>query len=154
MNIRSGLIVRILMLIAIITVTLTIFFNSFKDIVASHQDSNIVIDVIVSEQSAESDGLELIVRKMAHLVEYAALGIAVMLFVKCVEKDYCKRLYGAALFYVLFIAVLDEHIQSFSNRTSSTSDIILDFFGALIGFAVVLVIHFIYVKLKKRKLRS
>ncbi len=125
-----------------------------KDIVASHQDSNIVIDVIISEPSAESDKLELIVRKTAHLIEYAALGMAVMLFVKRVEKDYCKKLYGAELFCVLFIAVVDEYIQSFSNRTSSTGDVLLDFIGALIGFALVLVIHFIYVKLKNRKLRS
>ena len=152
MNISKSLILKILMLTAIITVTLTIFFNSFKDIVASNKASDVVVDVIVSDQSNEEiDYLKLIVRKTAHLVEYAALGVVVMLYVKFIEKERQKKFYGAALFYTLLVAVVDEHIQSFSNRTSSTGDILLDFLGVLIGFTLVLAIHFIYVKLKKRK---
>ena len=152
MNISKSLILKILMLTAIITVTLTIFFNSFKDIVASNKASDVVVDVIVSDQSNEEiDYLKLIVRKTAHLVEYAALGVVVMLYVKFIEKESQKKFYGVALFYTLLVAVVDEHIQSFSNRTSSTGDILLDFFGVLIGFTLVLAIHFIYVKLKNRK---
>ena len=153
MKLCNRLIAKILMLIAIMLVTFIIFFNSFKDVVASHQASDMVVDIIVSEQSVENDRLNLIVRKMAHLIEYAALGIAVMLFVIFFEKDCFKKLYGTALFYVLFIAVLDEYIQSFFNRTSSIGDVLLDFFGALIGGTVILVIHIIYALLKKRKNR-
>ncbi len=147
MNVRIGLI------IAILIVTSIIFFNSFEDIVESHHASDVVIDVIIPEQNSENENLELIIRKMAHLIEYAALGVAVMLFVKCIERDYRKKLYALALFYVLFVAVLDEHIQSFSDRTSSTGDILLDFLGAVVGFAIVLLIHFICVKFIKMKER-
>ena len=151
MRLRKGLIARIVMIIAIVAVTSIIFFNSFEDIVESHHTSGIVVDVIRPNKNTEKDSLELLVRKTAHLIEYAVLGIAVMLFVKCIEREYKKRSYAAGLFYVLLVAVLDEHIQSYSDRTSSTSDILLDFFGALIGFGIALVIFFIYVKLKKRK---
>lgn len=151
MRLRKGLIARIVMIIAIVAVTSIIFFNSFEDIVESHHTSGIVVDVIRPNENTEKDSLELLVRKTAHLIEYAVLGIAVMLFVKCIEREYKKRSYAAGLFYVLLVAVLDEHIQSYSDRTSSTSDILLDFFGALIGFGIALVIFFIYVKLKKRK---
>lgn len=151
MRLRKGLIARIVMIIAIVAVTSIIFFNSFEDIVESHHASGIVVDVIRPNENTENDNVELLVRKTAHLIEYAVLGIAVMLFVKCIEREYKKRLYAAGLFYVLLVAVLDEHIQSYSDRTSSTSDILLDFFGALIGFGIALAIFFIYVKLKNRK---
>ena len=110
----------------------------------------LIIEDEIAIAELEKDYLELIVRKMAHLIEYAVLGIAVMLFVKCVEKDYLKRLYGTALFYVLFVAVLDEYIQGFSGRTSSTGDILLDFLGALVGFAFVFAILFVRKRLKNR----
>lgn len=88
---------------------------------------------------------------MAHLVEYAALGSTVMLLVLSLRVDFGNKYFGIALFYTLIIAVLDEHIQSFSDRTSSTGDILLDFFGALIGFCFVLLAQFIIKKVKERK---
>jgi VanZ family protein len=142
-----------IMLAAILTVTLFIFGNSFAGYDMSHDTSNSISEIILPDKYSDSEKVLLIIRKMAHLIEYAALGMAVMHFIKCVEKDYRKKLYALACFYVLFIAVLDEHIQSFSDRTSSTGDILLDFFGALIGFAIVITMHFVYVKLKKRKER-
>ena len=60
-----------------------------------------------------------------------------MLLVYRIKKDYGVGLYATAFFYVLLVAVLDEHIQSFSDRTSSTGDILLDFIGSLTGFAAV-----------------
>ena len=142
-----------IMLAAILIVTLFIFGNSFAGYDMSHDTSNSISEIILPDKYSDSEKVLLIIRKMAHLIEYAALGMAVMQFAKCVEKDYRKKLYAFACFYVLFVAVLDEHIQSFSDRTSSTGDILLDFFGALIGFAIVITIYFICVKLKKRKER-
>lgn len=100
-----------LILWGIISVFTTIFIllNSTVGYQTSHHSSDIVIDIIMQNQN-QDDCLELMVRKMAHLIEYAALGIAVMQFAKCVEKDYRKKLYALGLFYVLFVAVLDEHI--------------------------------------------
>lgn len=151
MNVYNRSIPKIMMIIAIVIVTFMIFFQSLGDYAASHHASDMITNVIVPGQDTEHDRVELIVRKTAHLIEYAILGIVVMLFVKCVERDHLKKLYGAALFYVLLVAVLDEYIQSFSDRTSSTADILLDFLGAMIGFALVCVIFFVRAKLKNRK---
>jgi len=142
------------MLAAILIFTLFIFGNSFAGYDMSHDTSNSISEIILPDKYSDSEKVLLIIRKMAHLIEYAALGMAVMQFAKYVEKDYRKKLYALACFYVLFVAVLDEHIQSFSDRTSSTGDILLDFFGALIGFAIVLVVHFIYEKFKNKKERG
>ena len=43
-----------------------------------------------------------------------------------------------SLFLVLLCAVLDEYFQSFVFRTSSVSDVVLDFCGGLIGVGVLL----------------
>ena len=43
-----------------------------------------------------------------------------------------------SLFLVLLCAVLDEYFQSFVFRTSSVSDVMLDFCSGLIGVAVLL----------------
>ena len=142
-----------IMLAAILIVTLFIFGNSFAGYDLSHNTSDSISEIILPDKYSDSEKVLLVIRKLAHLIEYAALGMAVMQFVKSIEKDCRKLLYAVALFYVLFVAVLDEHIQSFSDRTSSTGDILIDFWGALIGFGILLVIHFISVKLKKRKER-
>lgn len=144
----------IITLAATVVLTMFIFGNSFAGYDASHSVSDSISDMILPDKYSHSETVLLFIRKAAHLVEYAALGIAVMLFFKCVETDYGKRLYGVALFYVLSVAVFDEHIQSFSDRTSSTGDILLDFLGALIGIFTVLSIRFIYTKIKKRKEKS
>lgn len=142
-----------IMVAVIIIITVIIFGNSFADYDISHNTSDAVSEIILPDKYSDSETMLLIIRKLAHLIEYAALGISVMLLVKFIEFDFRSKLYAVALFYVLFVAVIDEHIQSFSDRTSSTGDILLDFFGALIGFAFVIAIHFIYTKIKKRKER-
>lgn len=144
--VRCGIMVAVT-----IIVTLFIFGNSFADYDISHNTSDSVSDIILPDKYSDSETVLLIVRKLAHLIEYAVLGIAVMVLVEFNEFDFRKKLYAAAFFYVLMVAVLDEHIQSFSDRSSSTGDILLDFFGALIGFAIVITINFIYMKFKKGK---
>lgn len=143
-----------IMIAVTIIATVFIFGNSFAGYDMSHNTSDSVSEIILPDKYSDSETVLLIIRKIAHLIEYAALGISVMLLVKFIELDLGKKLYAVALFYVLFVAVLDEHIQSFSDRTSSTGDILLDFFGALLGFAIVIMIRFIYVKLKNRKERG
>ena len=71
---------------------------------------------------------EHIVRKLAHVLEFALLGF---LGVNAVSR------YKISAVVCLFVAVIDEFIQKFSpGRSSQYSDIILDYFGVLIGMAV------------------
>ncbi|MBE6903054.1 MAG: hypothetical protein E7480_00400 [Ruminococcaceae bacterium] len=149
MKISKSLIVRIIIIIAIIVVTSVIFLNSSENIATSQQSSNAVIDVIVPNQNAENNKqINFLVRKAAHLFEFALLGALVMSLILNIKKAFKKHFFGNAFFYVLAVAVIDEHIQSFYERTSSTSDILLDFLGALIGFAIILILKLIINKLK------
>lgn len=117
-------------------ITLFVICNALEGLEKSRDASNAVSDVILPQKYSQNKDMRLLVRKTAHLVEYAALGAAVMLLAKEILLDFKKKCYGTALFYVLAVAVADEHIQRFSDRTSSTGDIILDFSGALLGMFV------------------
>jgi len=77
--------------------------------------------------------IQLVVRKLAHLTEYAVLAVLL-----------CRafRLYRARIFASVFIvaalyAALDEFHQSFvASRTASPWDVLVDCLGALAGLAL------------------
>ena len=135
----------------LLLITSFIFMNSFNDSYVSHNLSDAVVEIILPPKYALADGISLLIRKTAHLIEYAALGVAVITLAKQVEKDFGKKYYSMTLFYVLAVAVIDEHIQSFSDRTSSTSDILLDFAGAVIGMLAVLGTMWIVKRIRRIK---
>ena len=140
-----------MMLTVIVAITLFIFGNSLLGYNTSHNTSDAVSDLILPDAYSRDETALLIIRKAAHLIEYAALGFAVMLLAEYVSRTYGKKLYGTALFYVLFVPVLDEYIQSFSDRTSSIGDVLLDFLGALLGFALLFLMRLVCSKGKTRK---
>ena len=147
---KLTLLIGVLLTLAVVGITAFILGNSFMDVRSSHNLSEKVTD-IVSPKGVS--GIEAIVRKLAHVFEFFALGIFSMLLSAFLQDRCKKNNIGFVLFYVLVIAVLDEHIQTFSDRTGSTSDILLDFFGAFIGIALVWIL-FKLVKLIKTKKKN
>ena len=69
------------------------------------------------------------------MAEFAVLGLLVACLMFQLEFPMARLGYG--LFYVLAVAVTDEFIQIFTGRTSSVKDILIDFFGALLGIGVI-----------------
>ena len=133
----------------VLAVTCFIWRNSIMDAAASSQSSNVIVDMIAPADPNKVDFWSKWIRKAAHIVEYAMLGVAVSCLVHYVKSHYHRISYGWAFFYVLAVAVTDEHIQSFSDRSSSTNDIVLDFIGAVLGFVLVLLAIQVYFKVKK-----
>ena len=81
--------------------------------------------------------LSYFVRKAAHFTEYLILGVLLFLMFRTFNVSLWNQgIYS--LFVVLLCAVLDEYFQSFVFRTSSVSDVVLDFCGGLFGVAVLL----------------
>ena len=145
-------IVLTILIILVICSTGFILINSLMDFEHSHNSSGVITDIITStDDIKEWDHTDMIVRKLAHVIEYALLGACVSALAFFIGYIYNKRIYGYVLAYSLFIAVLDEHIQSFSDRVSSTSDILLDFVGALLGGLFVMIIYFTATHFLKRK---
>lgn len=82
--------------------------------------------------------LSYVVRKAAHVIEYFTLGILFYLAFRTLNVSVINQgIY--ALFLLLLCAVLDEYFQSFVARTSSVSDVLLDFSGGLVGITCVTV---------------
>ncbi len=143
--------VRIITVAVIIIITAAIFHNSLEDITKSHNTSGAIADIIAPSEDENYEYVDLIVRKTAHLVEYAALGSAVICLSLHFRRVYENMFFGFAFFYILAVAVIDEYLQNFSGRSSSTGDVILDFFGGLIGFGVTMIIYALVIRIKRRK---
>lgn len=93
--------------------------------------------------------LDHIIRKLAHILEFAILGLSLcFLFDSFGVNRYNSIIY--TLFLLLFIAVIDETIQrNVSGRESSTVDVLIDFGGGVISS-----IFFVILKNIKRSLRG
>lgn len=177
MKLNKNQIMIIVFSLAVILISAFVFYHSFKDNQSSHVSSGMISDIIVPNETmnesvsdvivdigkqmpdiqagaewvSPKDIVEAIIRKIAHIIEYAALGFAVMGLVLAVRAEYGRLFLGWAFFYVLAVAVTDEYIQSFSDRSSSIGDVLLDFSGALIGFAAVLLVYYVIVWIKRRR---
>ena len=148
---NKNLILTVLLTVFVVAITVFIFANSMADGESSTNFSNRIIDWFFLRKLLDNEIVQLVVRKAAHMIEFAALGSFVMGLSLHLHQNYRKSFYGYSFFYVLSVAVIDEHIQNFSSgRTSATSDVLLDFLGAVIGFFLVCLIYIIIKKCKKK----
>ena len=82
-----------------------------------------------------------LVRKAAHLTEYAILGLLVLRAVRMSSAAQTNprslRLLGIALLFSAAYAATDEFHQSFvAQRTACVQDVLIDTTGALVGLAI------------------
>lgn len=118
-----------------------IFSNSFKNGEQSHSDSMFFVgfiepffDKLFGDSEIDAN---FVVRKCAHVFEFGCLGALSALISLTLKKRTGNSTYFYFIAGCLAAAAVDEFIQSFTGRTSSVSDVLLDFFGALLGFGLV-----------------
>ena len=80
------------------------------------------------------------VRKLAHFLEYFALGAECAAVTAYLTGRAVSPYIWTDLFVVLMVAVIDEFVQSLVGRTSLVADVLLDFSGALAGIFVALLV--------------
>ncbi len=149
---NKNLLLTLILSSFVIVITAFIFSNSFADGNESHDFSSSIIHLLFLDRLFDLEIVQFVVRKAAHMIEFAVLGSCVMGLTLHLRKSYQRSFYGFSFFYVLCVAVMDEHIQKFSfGRTSSTSDVLLDFLGSMIGFFIVFLIYIIITRVKKDK---
>ena len=142
---------KIVYLIVTILVVMFIFYNSIQNGESSSNASTTVLNFI--NNIINSIGLNFklegyFIRKLAHFVEFFTLGAFLMLTFEAFTNKIFSII-GFPMFLAIFIPVIDEYIQIYSDgRTSSVKDVLLDFFGAMIGIIIVS-LCFVYKKNKK-----
>ena len=106
-------------------------------------------DTYVQAHAEPYDFVEFIVRKLAHVAQYAVCGLfAAMLFGRIFSTTWKYALSTIGL--AVCIALLDEFNQSFNpNRTGNLWDVGIDTFGAVLG----LLCYWLGTKIVKRSKR-
>ena len=119
-----------------------IYGNSLQNGEESRQTSDAVVEVVKPivdpRDEIEDETFSTIIRKLAHFTEFFWLGMAicgVMLSARAYPRLASVRA-SEALLFLLLCAVADEFLQSFTGRTSSVRDVLIDFGGALSGLLI------------------
>ena len=124
-----------------------IFSNSLDSRAVSNDRSNEIADKIkpiVDPQDTVPHGtFNHYVRKSAHFLEFAALGFCLMGLSDAIGRKHSIPIVPAALLAALlaalFVASTDETLQFFAvERGPGIKDVLLDFFGAACGLALML----------------
>ena len=136
-------------LFAVLSIFLTgfIFSNSAKTAGESHAQSGRVMDIVrpilvpefIHEETEEKteQKLSYVVRKVAHFVEFGALGLCVGGAFASLAVLSKKHYRIAPVATCIAIACCDETIQAFTGRTNSLKDVALDSCGSICGLLFV-----------------
>lgn len=104
---------------------------------------------------------EVVIRKSAHFIEYAILGLEFVILItinKSLQADDDKKrgliknifsFYPTAFIFSLLVASVDETIQYFTGRYSSFWDVLLDMTGASFSILVFLLLRALILRRKK-----
>ena len=139
-------------ILIIILSLLTIFMTAFiwSNSVANSEESSevsegiteVVCEVLGVDKEEDIETTHIVVRKAAHFIEFCVLGILYMCICTLITGKALSSLVFFPISSVLFTAVIDEYIQSFSvGRGSKVQDVLLDFSGAITGIALVCLIN-------------
>lgn len=152
--------IAVCVLLIVVTVGF-VFNNSSKPTAESQQASAVVAETIeeVAQKTNSNETQTTLVsvrylRKAAHAVEFFALGLELAAFSLLVgRRKYSFQKLWNVVSVSLLVAVADESIQILSGRGPKVQDVLLDFCGAAVGIALVLLLHYIWISCRKGKRR-
>lgn len=139
----------ILWLLVALTVAF-IFGESLLDQDLSEKQSTVIKTQVVEPVHKAFTGENSIsydIRDVAHTVEFAILGIEIVLLVR--SKNHIHQ-WLETISYCGFAALTDESIQHFSGRAPELIDIWHDILGALIGSLIGLIIILLLERIKRK----
>ena len=116
-------------------IVILIFTNSLMNAEVSSSQSGFVLNIFQTvfgwfNITIESDTLSLMIRKLAHFLEFFVLGFTLL-------KGWGLKVL-VNIFIIFLVASLDESIQLFSEgRAFSVLDIGIDFMGGIFGLLLV-----------------
>jgi len=125
-----------------LVIWLIMIFIGSTDLMSAEHTSRIIGPILrwlhPGISLARIEQVQFVVRKMAHVSEYAVL--ALLIFRALVNTTRRARFAGAVLITLLIsgaFAASDEFHQSFvPSRTSSVRDVMIDITGAILGMTI------------------
>ncbi|MBO4701179.1 MAG: VanZ family protein [Lachnospiraceae bacterium] len=157
--------IKLILSFVILLTVLIIWGHSFMTPEISTEESSFVKEIVEAVVQSVSNNEaftipEVVIRKSAHFIEYAILGLELVIFItinKSLPDDDKKRglikkllsLYPTAFVLSLFVASIDETIQHFTGRYSSVWDVLLDLAGASFSILVFLLIRVLFLRRRK-----
>jgi VanZ family protein len=106
-----------------------------------------IVGEVIPPETKPGAFIQINLRKIAHFVEFATLGLLSSLYVVFLGIE--KRKVALSLLFSPLIALLDETLQIFSGRGSSVKDVWIDtlgFFAASVIFYTVYALTKIIIK--------
>ena len=135
-----------------------IYSNSLKNGPESMKQSSVVVEVVEPiidpNHTMSEDLLTTIVRKGAHFTEFFLLGLTLRMMFIYVSRLSNKKFFVTPFFVCLFAAVIDEFIQSFTERTSAVLDVLIDFSGSTLAILLVMMVMLVIHLIRKRKYQT
>lgn len=141
--------VQILILVLFVAIICFVWGNSLLSPELSNHISTAVGNFLAKILGSSVEGGAvggISVRKMAHFVEFFALGLVTSLLLRTYRFEWRMRLNIEAVVGML-IPVIDETLQIFSRRGSSVSDVWIDMSGYACGCAMIYLIFFVKKKI-------
>ena len=112
----------------------------------SSKQSNFIVDIIIHILPITRDTLSFIVRKCAHMTEYAILAFLIYKTIVHIEKSLVK-----SFIFTFLYACTDEFHQLFiAGRAGQFRDVCIDSTGALFMILIIYIIN----KRKDKKIGS
>ena len=137
---KSKKILITIVTILILSTFLFIWGNSLESIEESQAKSLSVMEIVTPYLEVfvgEGNVTDHLVRKIAHFVEFAVLGMELGLLTLLRRREEMNPVLKCLLIGLL-VAVLDESLQLLSERGSQVSDVLLDFCGVMTGLGFTL----------------
>ncbi len=142
-----------IVLIVLIALTLTFIFvqSSFSYEKSSEQSSQAgdIVSGIVSPNTQTGSFIQKYIRKIAHFLEFAVLGLWTSLYV--ILSFPKLKIMLSTLPCALVVALVDETIQIFSKRGPAITDVWLDFAGFVTSSVVVYTVYAVIFLIKSKQ---
>lgn len=132
----------VLLLLAILAALAFIWGNSLESAVESSLKSGRVrelIEPLMELLVGQGNVTDHMVRKLAHLTEFAVLGALLLLLTAAAFRVRLQSVLNCQ-FFLLLAALTDETIQLFTGRGSQVRDVWLDFAGGTAGLLAMLLL--------------
>ena len=157
--------IRLIISVIILLTVLIIWGHSFMTPEMSTEESSFVKEIVEAVVQSVSNNEaftipEIVIRKSAHFIEYAILGLELVILItinKSLQADDDKKrglikkllsLYPTAFVFSLLVGSVDETIQYFTGRYSSIWDVLLDLAGASFSILIFLLLRTILLRRK------